>query len=67
LTYYLRHKRQTLLLLLLVALMTLGVSVMVRLPDSFLEHMAYSESVLTRVSLVSARVWRPTRDGASTS
>jgi len=54
LTYYRRHVKGTLLLLALVALMTLGVSVMVRLPDSFLEHMAYSESVVTRVSLVSA-------------
>jgi ABC-type antimicrobial peptide transport system permease subunit len=54
LTYYSRHKRQTLLLLILVSLMTLGISVMVRLPDSFLEHMAYSESYVTRTSLVSA-------------
>jgi putative ABC transport system permease protein/lipoprotein-releasing system permease protein len=54
LTYYRRHLKSTLLLLTLVALMTLGVSVMVRLPDSFLEHMAYSESVVTHVSLVSA-------------
>ena len=52
--YYRRHKRQTLLLLLLISLMTVGISVMVRLPDSFLEHMAYSESYKTRVSLVSA-------------
>ena len=54
LTYYFRHKRQTLLLLTLIALMTLGVNVMVRLPDSFLEHMVYSESIVTRVNLVSA-------------
>lgn len=54
LTYYRRHKRSTLLLLVLVSLMTLGVSVMVRLPDSFLGHMYYSESYATRVSLVSA-------------
>ncbi|MFB0536500.1 MAG: FtsX-like permease family protein [Anaerolineae bacterium] len=54
LTYYLRHKRQTLLLVGLVSLMTLGVSVMVRLPDSFLEHMYHSESYATRVSLISA-------------
>jgi ABC-type lipoprotein release transport system permease subunit len=54
LTYYCRHKRQTLLLLVLVSLMTLGISVMVRLPDSFLEHMAYSESYVTRTSLVFA-------------
>ena len=54
LTYYRRHKRQTLLLLVLISLMTLGVSVMVRLPDSFLEHMYYSESYATRVGLVLA-------------
>jgi ABC-type lipoprotein release transport system permease subunit len=54
LTYSRRHKWQTLLLLALISLMTLGISVMVRLPDSFLEHMYYSESYATRVSLVSA-------------
>jgi ABC-type lipoprotein release transport system permease subunit len=54
LTYYRRHKKQTFLLLILVSLLTLGVSVMVRLPDSFLEHMVYSESYVTRASLVSA-------------
>ena len=54
LTYYRRHKGSTLLLLVLISLMTLGVSVMVRLPDSFLEHMYYSESYVTRASLVSA-------------
>ena len=53
-TYYRRHKGQMLLLLILISLMTLGISVMVRLPDSFLEHMYYSESYATRVSLVSA-------------
>jgi ABC-type lipoprotein release transport system permease subunit len=53
-TYTLRHKRQTLLLLVLISLMTLGISAMVRLPDSFVEHMYYSESYVTRVSLVSA-------------
>jgi ABC-type antimicrobial peptide transport system permease subunit len=53
-TYYRRHKWQTLLLLALVSLMTLGISIMVRLPDSFLEHMYSSESYATRVSLVSA-------------
>jgi putative ABC transport system permease protein len=52
-TYYIRHKRQTLLILALVSLMTLGVSVMVRLPDSFIGHMAYSESYVTRADLVS--------------
>jgi putative ABC transport system permease protein len=54
LTYYRRHKKQTFLLLILVSLLTLGVSVMVRLPDSFLEHMVYSESYVTRASLVTA-------------
>jgi ABC-type antimicrobial peptide transport system permease subunit len=54
LTYYHRHKQQTLLLLVLISLMTLGVSVMVRLPDSLLEHMYYSEGYATRVGLVLA-------------
>ena len=54
LTYYRRHKKQTLLVLILISLLTLGVSVIVRLPDSFLEHMAYSESYVTRADLVSA-------------
>jgi ABC-type antimicrobial peptide transport system permease subunit len=54
LTYYRRHKGSTLLLLILISLMTLGVSVMVRLPDSLLEHMYHSESYVTRASLVSA-------------
>jgi hypothetical protein len=38
LTYYLRHKRQTLLLVGLVSLMTLGVFAMVRLLDSVPEN-----------------------------
>ena len=54
LTYYQRHKRSTFLLLVLISLMTLGVCVMVRLPDSFLEHMYYSESYVNWVSMVSA-------------
>lgn len=54
LTYYRRHKKQTFLVLFLVSLLTLGVGVLVRLPDSFLEHMAYSESYVTRADLVSA-------------
>jgi ABC-type antimicrobial peptide transport system permease subunit len=54
LTYYRRHKRGTFLLLALISLMTLGVCVMVRLPDTLLEHMYYSESYVTRVSMVSA-------------
>jgi len=54
LTYYRRHKRATFLLLVLISLMTLGVCVMVRLPDTFLEHMSYTESYVTRISMVSA-------------
>ncbi len=53
-TYYRRHKRITLLLMSLIGLMTFGICVMVRLPDSFLEHMYYSESYVSRVSLVTA-------------
>jgi ABC-type antimicrobial peptide transport system permease subunit len=53
-TYCRRQKKSTLALLALIALVTLGLSVMVRLPDSFVEHMFYSESYMTRVSLVSA-------------
>ena len=45
LIYYRRHKWQTLLLLVLISLMTLGISVMVRLPDSFLEHMYDSTEI----------------------
>jgi ABC-type antimicrobial peptide transport system permease subunit len=54
LTYYRRHKSQTALLMILISLMTLGISVMVRLPDTFIEHMNYSESYLTKISLISA-------------
>ncbi|HUT19264.1 MAG TPA: FtsX-like permease family protein, partial [Anaerolineae bacterium] len=53
-TYCRRQKKSTLALLALIVLMTLGLSVMVRLPDSFVEHMYFSESYMTRVSLVSA-------------
>jgi ABC-type lipoprotein release transport system permease subunit len=53
-TYYRRHKRQTLLLIGLVGLMTLGVCTMVRLLDSVLENYETAENYLTRVSLVSA-------------
>jgi ABC-type antimicrobial peptide transport system permease subunit len=52
--YCRRHKWSTLALLALIVLMTLGLSVMVRLPDSFVEHMYFSESYMTRVSLVTA-------------
>lgn len=55
LTYYVRHKRQTLLLLTLVALMTLGVCAMVRLLDSVSENYEIAGNFLTRVSLVSAK------------
>ena len=54
LTYYLRHKRQTLLLVGLVSLMTLGVCTMVRLLDSMPENYQIASNYLTRVSLVSA-------------
>lgn len=53
-TYCRRQRKSTLALLALMVLMTLGLSVMVRLPDSFVEHMYFSESYMTRVSLVSA-------------
>jgi len=54
LTYYRRHKRQTLLLMGLIALMTLGVCTMVRLLDSLPEGIYAAGNYLTRVSLVSA-------------
>jgi putative ABC transport system permease protein/lipoprotein-releasing system permease protein len=53
-TYYLRHKRSTLLILALISLMTLGVGAMVRLIDSLWEEMYNAERYLTRLSLVSA-------------
>jgi ABC-type lipoprotein release transport system permease subunit len=53
-TYYRRHKRQTLLLLILISLMTVGVCVMVRLLDSMPENYQMAGNYLTRVSLVSA-------------
>jgi len=54
LTYYIRHKRQTVLLVRLISLMTFGICVMVRLLDSVPENMYIAGSYLTRVSLVSA-------------
>jgi hypothetical protein len=54
LTYYRRHKRQTVLLMGLIALMTLGVCTMVRLLDSLPEGIYATGNYLTRVSLVSA-------------
>ena len=54
LTYYRRHKRQTLLLMALISLMTLGVCAMVRLLDSMPEAYQTASNYLTRVSLVSA-------------
>jgi ABC-type lipoprotein release transport system permease subunit len=53
-TYYRRHTRQTLLLVGLIALATLGVCVMVRLLDALIEQAEVSERHLTRFSLVSA-------------
>jgi ABC-type lipoprotein release transport system permease subunit len=54
LTYYRRHKRQTLLLAGLVGLMTLGVCAMVRLLGSVPESYQMAANYLNRVSLVSA-------------
>jgi hypothetical protein len=54
-TYYLRHKRQTLLLVGLVSLMTLGVCVMVRLLGSLPENYQTAGNYLAHVSLVSAQ------------
>ncbi len=53
LTYCRRHKRQTLLLVVLIALITFGVCVMVRLLDSIPENWYNAGLYLTRVSLVS--------------
>jgi ABC-type lipoprotein release transport system permease subunit len=53
-TYYRRHLKSTLLLLTLIALITFGVCVMVRLLDSIPENWYNAELYLTRVSLVSA-------------
>ena len=53
-TYYRRHKRQTLLMLALISLTTLGVCVMVRLLDSVVEQATTAEGYLIRLSLVSA-------------
>lgn len=55
LTFYLRHKRQTLLLVGLVGLMTLGVCTMVRLLDSMPENYEIAGNYLAHVSLVSAQ------------
>jgi len=54
LTYCRRHKRQTLLLMGLISLMTLGVYVMVGLIDSMWKEMYDAQRHLTRASLVSA-------------
>jgi ABC-type lipoprotein release transport system permease subunit len=53
-TYYRRHKGQTLLLVGLISLMTLGVCTMVRLLDSMPENYEIAGNYLTRFSLVSA-------------
>ena len=55
LTYYVRHKRQTLLLVGLVSLMTLGVCAMVRVLDSIPESYQTAGNYLTHVSLASAQ------------
>lgn len=54
LTYYRRHKRSTLLILILISLMTLGVCVMVGLSDTIWAEMYNAKRYLTRLSLVSA-------------
>ena len=54
LTYYRRHKRSTLLLVVLIGLMTLGVCVMVRLIDSYVEDQYNARRYLSRVSTVLA-------------
>ncbi len=59
-TYYRRHLKSTLLLLTLIALITFGVCVMVRLLDSIPENWYNAGLYLTRVSLVSAT--RPSLD-----
>jgi ABC-type lipoprotein release transport system permease subunit len=54
LTYYLRHRRQTLMVIGLVSLMTFGVCIMVRLLDSVPESYKTAANYLTRVNLVFA-------------
>jgi len=53
LTYTLRHKRQALLLLVLIGSLTLGVYMMVGTLSTYLETSFYPLHYLTRVSLVS--------------
>ncbi|MCP4544649.1 MAG: hypothetical protein GY832_46705 [Chloroflexi bacterium] len=65
LTFHLRHKRQTLLLVGLVGLMTLGICTMVRLLDSMPENYEIAGNYLTRFSLVSAQ--GPTLDPGVTA
>ena len=54
LTYFRRHKQQTLLLAGLVSLMTLGICVMVRLLDSVPENYQIAGNYLTNFSMVAA-------------
>ena len=49
-TYYLRHKGQALLLLVLIGSLTLGVTIMVRLTDVVFDSFRYSFHYLTRMS-----------------
>jgi ABC-type lipoprotein release transport system permease subunit len=53
-TYYRRHKGRALLLMSLIGLATLGVCVMVRVPDAFAEQYRATTRYLARFSLVSA-------------
>jgi ABC-type lipoprotein release transport system permease subunit len=52
--YHRRHKRRALLMVALIALTTLGVSVMVRVLDSVIEYSEAMDRYLTRFSMVSA-------------
>jgi ABC-type antimicrobial peptide transport system permease subunit len=52
--YHRRHKGRALLLVSLIALATLGVCVMVRVPDAFAEQYRATIRYLTRFSVVSA-------------
>ncbi len=53
-TYYRRHKRSALLLIVMVALVTLGVHTMIGVTDSFLEYGLYTIHYLSNLTRVSA-------------
>jgi len=52
LTYYRRHKRSALLLVVIISLVTLGIHIMVGLLDSLTENLDVLSGQLTRFSLV---------------